>query len=106
MVNTRLNSAVMLIFFLLIGRYFDFRVRKKAQSSAAALLSSLTGFATIMENGLPRQILVRNIVEGQILRVASGDKFAADGKVVDGISDIDLSIITGETIPGDCRSRF
>lgn len=93
------DSAVMLIFFLLIGRYFDFRARKKAQSSAAALLSSLSGFATIMENGLPRQILVRDIVEGQILRVASGDKFAADGKVVDGISDIDLSIVTGETIP-------
>jgi Cu2+-exporting ATPase len=93
------DSAVMLIFLLLIGRYFDFRARKKAQSSAAALLSSLTGFATIMENGLPRQILVRDIVEGQILRVASGDKFAADGKVVDGISDIDLSIVTGETIP-------
>lgn len=93
------DSAVMLIFFLLIGRYFDFRARKKAQSSAAALLSSLSGFATIIENGLPRQILVRDIVEGQILRVASGDKFPADGKVVEGISDVDLSIVTGETIP-------
>lgn len=93
------DSAVMLIFFLLIGRYFDFRARKKAQSSAAALLSSLSGFATVIEDGQPRHVLVKDIVEGQVLRVASGDKFPADGEITDGISDVDLSLVTGETVP-------
>lgn len=93
------DSAVMLIFFLLIGRYFDFRARKKAQTSAAALLSSLTGFATVIENGNPRHILIRDIVEGQTLRVACGEKFPADGEIISGISDADISLVTGETIP-------
>ncbi len=93
------DSAVMLIFFLLIGRYFDFRARKKAQSSAAALLSSLSGFTTVIEDGKPRHVLVKDIVEGQILRIASGDKFPVDGEIIEGISDVDLSLVTGETIP-------
>ncbi len=93
------DSAVMLIFFLLIGRYFDFRARKKAQSSASALLSSLSGFATVIENGKPKHVLIRDIAAGQILRIASGDKFPADGKIIEGMSDVDLSLITGETIP-------
>lgn len=93
------DSAVMLIFFLLIGRYFDFRARKKAQSSAAALLSSMAGFATVIEDGKPRHILIRDITEGQIVRVAVGEKFPVDGDVIEGISDVDMSLVTGETIP-------
>lgn len=93
------DSAVMLIFFLLIGRYFDFRARKKAQSSAAALLSTLTGFVTVIEDNIPHHVLIRDVVENQILRIASGDKFPVDGEIISGMSDIDVSLVTGETVP-------
>lgn len=93
------DSAVMLIFFLLIGRYFDFRARKKARSSASDLLSSLSGFAAILEDGKPRHVLIRELKEGQIVRVAAGEKFPVDGLVTEGASDADLSLVTGETVP-------
>lgn len=93
------DSAVMLIFFLLIGRYFDFRARKKAYTSASELLQSLTGFATILEEGKARHILVHEIREGQIVRVSAGEKFPVDGKILSGTSDVDVSLVTGETVP-------
>ncbi len=93
------DSAVMLIFFLLIGRYFDFRARKKARSSAGDLLASLSGFVTVLEGEKPRHVLARDVVPGQILLVAAGEKFPVDGVILEGESDVDISLITGETIP-------
>jgi Cu2+-exporting ATPase len=93
------DSAVMLIFFLLIGRYFDFHARKKARTSANDLLQSMTGFATVLEDGRPRHYIVRDLKQGQIVRVAAGEKIPTDGIVVEGTGDVDCSIITGETLP-------
>lgn len=93
------DSAVMLIFFLLIGRYFDFRARKRARSSATDLLSSLSGFATVIEDGKARHVLIRDLEEGQVVHVTAGEKFPADGVITEGASDVDVSIVTGETIP-------
>lgn len=93
------DSAVMLIFFLLIGRYFDFRARKKAQNTASKLLQSLSGFATVIENGKARHIHIKDIREGRIIGISAGEKFPVDGKILDGSSDADISLVTGETVP-------
>lgn len=93
------DSAVMLIFFLLIGRYFDFRARKKAQASASDLLQSFSGFATVLEDGKARHVLIQDIKEGYVIRVSAGEKFPVDGKIIEGMSDADISLVTGETIP-------
>ncbi len=92
------DSAVMLIFFLLIGRYLDFITRKKALniSQDFALLNA-TSAVIIDKNGKNKVILAKNIKKNMILRVASGDKIAADGIVISGKSEIDNSIITGES---------
>ncbi len=97
------DSAVMLIFFLLIGRYLDFRARKNARSTATDLLSSLSGFANVVGGGgfvgNTNRILIRDLEEGMIVRVAAGEKFPIDGFIIDGESDIDTSLVTGETMP-------
>jgi Cu2+-exporting ATPase len=93
------DSAVMLMFFLLIGRYLDFRARKAARSSATNLLSRLNGFATILEDGQPRRILIGDVKPDMVLRVAAGEMFSADGVVLDGVTEIDTSLMTGETVP-------
>lgn len=93
------DSAVMLTFFLLVGRYLDFRARKNARSSATDLLSSLSGFATVIEGQQTRKILIRDLKEGMIVQVAAGKKIPADGHVIKGSSDVDVSLITGETLP-------
>ncbi len=94
------DSAVMLLFFLLIGRYLEARARGRARSAAHDLLQMMTGFATVLHgDGRTETIPLSDIQEGMMLRVAAGEKIGADGVVTFGASDIDTSLITGETMP-------
>jgi Cu2+-exporting ATPase len=93
------DSAVMLMFFLLIGRYLDFRARKKAQSTATDLLSTIQGFATVIDGHKIKKILIRDLQEDMQVQVSVGEKFPVDGVVEVGESDIDTSLVTGETMP-------
>ncbi len=95
------DSVVMLMFFLLIGRYLDFRARKNARSTATDLLSTLSGFANVIEGGKISRILIRDLHEDMIVRVAVGEKIPVDGIVMQGDSQLDTSLITGETMPHD-----
>jgi len=94
------DSATMLLFFLLSGRYLDLRARSRAQSAAAGLLRLMAGSATIInDDGTHKTVPLSEICPGDRLLVATGDKIPADGQVLEGISDIDTSLITGESIP-------
>jgi Cu2+-exporting ATPase len=93
------DSAVMLTFFLLIGRYLDLKTRKKAFSivSEFTLLSASFGRVYIEDKIVT--LPIRKLREGMILLVAAGEKIAADGVVIDGESEVDASMITGEVLP-------
>lgn len=94
------DSAVMLAFFLLIGRYLDFKARASARSSAHDLLQSFQGFATIIDQqGQTKRLLIRDLKAGMIVRVAAGEAFPIDGHVQTGSSTVDTSLVTGETLP-------
>lgn len=94
------DSAITLLFFLLIGRYLDGRARGQARSAAEHLLSLNARSITIVEpDGTRRLIAPQKAVPGMIVLVAAGERIGIDGKVVDGQSDVDTSIITGESIP-------
>lgn len=95
------DSAVMLMFFLLIGRYLDSRARANARSAATDLLSTLSGFAHVLdqETNSIKKIAIRDLREGMTIRVAMGEKFPVDGEIIEGETEIDTSLITGETLP-------
>ncbi len=93
------DSAVMLMFFLLIGRYLDFRARKNARSTATDLLGAISGFANVVDGAKISRVLIRDLQEGMIVRVAVGEKITVDGVVVGGASEVDTSLVTGETMP-------
>lgn len=93
------DSAVMLMFFLLIGRYLDFRARKNARSTATDLLSTLSGFANVIDSGNLRRVMIRDLQADMIVRVSAGEKFPVDGIVIEGTSEVDTSLVTGETMP-------
>lgn len=94
-----LDSGVMLLFFLLIGRYLDARARGHTRSAAHDLLKMMTGFATVDDNGEQKTIPLSEIKEGMTLLVAVGEKIGADGEIIKGVSELDTSLITGETMP-------
>ncbi len=94
------DSAVTLLFFLLIGRYLDRRARGRARSAAERLLAMRGGAVTLLLPDGGRKSVPAEAVEcGQRVLVAAGERIAVDAKVLDGRSEIDSSLITGESLP-------
>ena len=98
------DAAVSLLFFLLVGRYLDRRARGRARSAAERLLALRSGSVTVLHPDGRRQAVPAEAVEsGQRILVAAGERIAVDAKVVEGRSEIDSSLITGETLPKPVR---
>jgi P-type Cu2+ transporter len=94
------DAAVSLLFFLLVGRFLDESLRVRARSEAQNLLSLQGGIATVIEaDGARRMVAGHALRPGDRLLVATGERVAADGLVRLGKSEIDQSLITGETAP-------
>jgi len=94
------DAATTLVFFLLIGRALDERMRVKARGAAENLLSLKSVSATVVsEAGTLGSLPARALVPGMQVIVAAGERIAADGVIVAGKSEIDESLITGETLP-------
>lgn len=92
------DSAVMLIFFLLIGRYLDQATRRRTRDVATNLAALRADTATrIMPNGTLVDLPVEAIEPGQMVLAAPGQRIAVDGVVAEGQSEVDQSLVTGET---------
>ncbi len=103
--TTYFDASVMLLFFLLIGRYFDHMMRERARSSVSQLLSlSAPGATTINEDGERAYLKVSDLQPGMTVAVAAGERIPADGVISKGSSEIDCSLITGETSPEPTKS--
>jgi cbb3-type cytochrome oxidase maturation protein len=93
------DAAIMLTFFLLLGRYLDYRTRAAARSAAQELTALEVPKAWKIEDGAERQVRVAEIAPGDVVRVRPGGRVPVDGVVLDGTSEIDRSLMTGESLP-------
>lgn len=94
------DGATMLLFFLLIGRYLDRRARGRARSAAEQLLGLAAVSVTVLDgDGRVRVVRPEQVTVGDVALVAAGERMPVDGVVVDGASDLDAALITGETVP-------
>ena len=94
------DAAVMLLFFLLIGRYLDSRARGRARQAAEHLLALTHAPVTVLDtDGGSRRVPPRSVPVGATVLVATGERVGVDGAVTAGISDLDASLISGETVP-------
>jgi Cu2+-exporting ATPase len=97
------DSAVTLLFFLLIGRYLDRRARGRAHATAARLLALNAVAATVIEpDGRQHSLPPAQLKPGMTVLIAPGGRAPADGTIRTGSSDLDLSAITGESAPQRC----
>ena len=94
------DSAVMLLFFLLTGRYFEQLMRRKTRAVAAniAALKAETALK-ISADGALRQVPIAAIAAGDLVMVRPGERVSVDGVIVEGHSSLDQSLVTGETLP-------
>jgi P-type Cu2+ transporter len=92
------DSAVMLIFFLLVGRYLDQAMRRKTRAVAGnlAALKAETAVKFISEREV-REVPIAAIAAGDFVLVRPGERVSVDGEIVSGRSEIDQSLVTGET---------
>ncbi|WP_234853139.1 heavy metal translocating P-type ATPase [Paracoccus everestensis] len=93
------DAAAMLCFFLLIGRYLDHRTRAIARSAAAELTALEVPRATLLVEGTEQTVPVANLRPGDLIRIRPGARVPADGEIVEGRSEIDRALLTGETLP-------
>ncbi len=93
------DAAIALTFFLLGGRYLDHRTRAAARSAAEELTALEVPRALRFEDGAPREVAVADLRVGDLLLVRPGGRMPVDGAVVEGHSELDRSLLTGETVP-------
>ena len=94
------DSAVTLLFFLLIGRFLDRRARGSARAAAERLMAlGATAVTLLLPDGRTRSVRPQMLERGQKVLVATGERIGIDGTIVAGISELDTSAITGETVP-------
>lgn len=105
------DAAVSLLFLLLVGRWLEHRLRARASSAAADLLALQAPTATLIgPDGALTTAPVGEVRPGDLLLVRPGERLPADGEVVSGASELDNSLLTGETAPvpigagGACRA--
>ncbi|MFT3690172.1 heavy metal translocating P-type ATPase [Paenirhodobacter sp.] len=93
------DAAVMLTFFLLVGRYLDYRTRAIARSAAEELAALEVPRAHLLRDGTEVEVPVGQLCVGDLIRVRPGGRVPADGVVVEGMSETDRSVLTGESLP-------
>ena len=93
------DSAIMLLFFLLVGRYLDLAMRRKTRLFAGNLASIKADFAHRLDaSGELIRVPVAALYPGDRVLVRAGERVPADGTVINGASEIDESLVTGETL--------
>ncbi|MEO7292770.1 MAG: heavy metal translocating P-type ATPase, partial [Ginsengibacter sp.] len=95
------EAATVIITLVLLGQLLEARAHSRTSGAIKELLKLVPSEATLLINGEEKIILIDEIKKGDRLRVKPGGKIPVDGKVVEGESSIDESMITGEPIPAD-----
>ncbi|MEU5959198.1 heavy metal translocating P-type ATPase [Streptomyces sp. NPDC047525] len=98
--NIYLEAAAGVTAFILAGRYFEARSKRKAGAALKALLQLGAKDVTVLrDGGREETIPVGDLKVGDRFLVRPGEKIATDGKVVEGASAVDASMLTGESVP-------
>ncbi|HUW67699.1 MAG TPA: heavy metal translocating P-type ATPase [Candidatus Nanoarchaeia archaeon] len=93
------GTAVMLIAFIVLGRYLEAKSRGKTSEAIKKLMGLQARTARVLVNNVEKEIPIEDVKPGDIVVVRPGEKLPVDGIVTEGRSAIDESMLTGESIP-------
>jgi Cu+-exporting ATPase len=94
------EAAAVITTLVLLGQVLELRARSQTSSAIKELLRLAPEMATVVfEDGSEEVIDLQNVHVGQVLRVKANEKVPTDGEIVDGVTSIDESMVTGESIP-------
>ena len=97
------DAAVTLLFFLLVGRYLDHMMRARARAAISQLVALEARGATVIRPEGHRYLPIEEIAVGDVVMVAAGETIPVDGTIRTGETAIDVSLVTGESLPETAR---
>jgi P-type Cu2+ transporter len=93
------EAATVLAAFVLLGHWFEMRARGGANDAIRTLLELAPPMAVVLRDGQPVEVPTADVVMGDLLLVRPGARIPVDGTVADGESEVDESMVTGESLP-------
>ncbi|MEO7648561.1 MAG: heavy metal translocating P-type ATPase [Gemmatimonadaceae bacterium] len=93
------EAVAVLLVFILLGHWLEMRARAGASKAVQALLNLAPPKATVIRDGQPVEVPTSEVVVADVVMIRPGDKLPVDGEVVEGESNVDESMITGESMP-------
>ena len=97
--ETYFDSSTIIIGLILLGRWLEARAKGQTTGAIRRLVGLQATTARRIRNGVDEDVPLAEVIAGDLLRVRPGDKVPVDGVVVEGISAVDESMLTGEPIP-------
>ncbi|EPD32492.1 heavy metal translocating P-type ATPase [Propionimicrobium lymphophilum ACS-093-V-SCH5] len=101
--NIYFEASAAIIMFILLGRYIEARSRQDASDALRALMDVGAKAVTVVRDGKQVVVPIEALNVGDEFVVKPGEQVATDGEVVSGISAVDNSVITGESVPVEVR---
>ncbi|MFT4994188.1 MAG: Cu2+-exporting ATPase [Paraglaciecola sp.] len=97
--QTYFESLCMFVFLLLLSRYLEHSARYKAAQTSANMLRYMPLTANLLEDSKLSPILAKHLSPGQVILVKAGETIPVDGEIIEGQSQVDESMLTGEFAP-------
>jgi len=93
------EAALFILIFLNLGAAIEVRARGKTSSAIRKLMNLQPKTARLVRQGLELDVVIGDVLVGDIIRVRPGEKIAVDGRVIEGLGIVDESMLTGEAMP-------
>jgi len=100
---TYFETSAIIVTLIQTGNLLEYITKGKASEAVHRLLNLQPSMAHVIRDGVETNIPIENVVVGDVLIVRPGERIPVDGKVIDGSSVVDESMITGESLPNDKR---
>ena len=98
-VGVYFEAAAMIVVLVLLGQVMELRARRRTGTAIRELLNLTPPTARLVAGGEEREVPLEDVHSGDLLRVRPGEKIAVDGRVEEGRSSVDESMLTGEPMP-------
>jgi Cu+-exporting ATPase len=93
------EAVGVIVTLILVGRYLETRARGRTSAAIRKLLDLAPKKARLLRDGTEREVDLAEVIVGDLLRVKPGDAVPVDGRVISGLSSVDESLVTGESVP-------
>jgi len=99
--NLYFETAGVIIALILLGKYLEEATKGKTSESIRKLMDLAPKYATVIRNGKEEDVPIEELIVGDVIIVRPGEKIPVDGEIVEGMTSVDESMITGESLPVD-----